>query len=135
VFLAVHGFDESLPYVHDADFCWRVQLAGVPLQFVADATHDPRPVPSGTRLGKVQHCAPAAVSVRRRSDDATRGGSGRVEVPAGRASARQRKSRRCPVAMETGLVDWRAAGADWRPGRTTRCTRFRGRLCACPSPS
>lgn len=30
------GFDESLPILHDTDFCWRLQLAGVALTFVSD---------------------------------------------------------------------------------------------------
>jgi GT2 family glycosyltransferase len=30
------GFDEALPILHDTDFCWRLQLAGVPLVFVKD---------------------------------------------------------------------------------------------------
>lgn len=30
------GFDESLPILHDTDFCWRLQLAGVALTFVAE---------------------------------------------------------------------------------------------------
>lgn len=33
----IGGFDESLLYLHDTDFCWRAQLAGVELHFVADA--------------------------------------------------------------------------------------------------
>jgi len=33
----VGGFDESLPYLHDTDFCFKLQLAGVPLHFVPDA--------------------------------------------------------------------------------------------------
>lgn len=37
LFLAVGGFDESLPYVHDADLSWRVQLAGTPLVFAPGA--------------------------------------------------------------------------------------------------
>jgi glycosyltransferase involved in cell wall biosynthesis len=33
----VGGFDESLPYLHDTDFCFKLQLAGVQLHFVPDA--------------------------------------------------------------------------------------------------
>ncbi len=33
----VGGFDESLPILHDTDFCWRLQLAGVTLHFVPEA--------------------------------------------------------------------------------------------------
>ena len=33
----VDGFDESLPYLHDTDFCFKLQLAGVELHFVPDA--------------------------------------------------------------------------------------------------
>lgn len=37
---AVGGFDESLPYLHDTDYCFKIQLRGVPLHFVPDAvTH------------------------------------------------------------------------------------------------
>jgi glycosyltransferase involved in cell wall biosynthesis len=37
---AIGGFDESLPYLHDTDYCWRLQLAGIKLQFVPEAvTH------------------------------------------------------------------------------------------------
>jgi len=35
---AIGGFDESLPYLHDTDFCWRLQLAGTELHFVPEAT-------------------------------------------------------------------------------------------------
>jgi glycosyltransferase involved in cell wall biosynthesis len=34
---AVGGFDESLPYLQDTDYCWRIQLAGTELRFVPDA--------------------------------------------------------------------------------------------------
>jgi glycosyltransferase involved in cell wall biosynthesis len=37
VFAAVGGFDRSLRCLEDTDFCWRVQLAGVPLVFVPNA--------------------------------------------------------------------------------------------------
>jgi GT2 family glycosyltransferase len=35
--LNVGGFDESLPRLEDCDFCWRVELHGVELNFVPDA--------------------------------------------------------------------------------------------------
>jgi glycosyltransferase involved in cell wall biosynthesis len=34
---AVGGFDEKLRYHEDTDYCWRVQLAGTPLGYTADA--------------------------------------------------------------------------------------------------
>lgn len=34
---AIGGFDESLPLLHDTDYCWRLQLAGTELHFVPDA--------------------------------------------------------------------------------------------------
>ncbi len=34
---AIGGFDESYPALEDTDYCWRLQLAGVPLVFVNDA--------------------------------------------------------------------------------------------------
>ena len=34
---AIGGFDESLPYLHDTDYCFSLQLAGVKLRFVSDA--------------------------------------------------------------------------------------------------
>jgi glycosyltransferase involved in cell wall biosynthesis len=34
---AIGGFDESLPLLHDTDYCWRIQLAGTELHFVPDA--------------------------------------------------------------------------------------------------
>lgn len=34
---AVGGFDESFIRLQDTDYCWRVQIMGVPLQFVPDA--------------------------------------------------------------------------------------------------
>lgn len=34
----VGGFDESMPYVFDTDYCVRVQLKGISLHFVPDAT-------------------------------------------------------------------------------------------------
>jgi GT2 family glycosyltransferase len=37
VYEAVGGFDESLPALFDTDFCWKVQLHGVPLVALADA--------------------------------------------------------------------------------------------------
>lgn len=36
-FESIGGFDESLLYVFDTDFCWRMGLAGVTLHFVPDA--------------------------------------------------------------------------------------------------
>jgi glycosyltransferase involved in cell wall biosynthesis len=37
LFLALGGFDETMLACEDADFCWRLQHAGVPLHFVGDA--------------------------------------------------------------------------------------------------
>lgn len=37
LFEMVGGFDEALPYLHDTDFCWKLQRAGVQLHFVPDA--------------------------------------------------------------------------------------------------
>jgi glycosyltransferase involved in cell wall biosynthesis len=37
IFEATGGFDESLPYVHDTDLCWKVQLLGTPLHFIPGA--------------------------------------------------------------------------------------------------
>jgi glycosyltransferase involved in cell wall biosynthesis len=34
---ALGGFDTSLPLLHDTDFCWRLQLSGIPIQFVPEA--------------------------------------------------------------------------------------------------
>jgi glycosyltransferase involved in cell wall biosynthesis len=34
---AVGGFDESLPYNHDTDYCFKIQLKGTELRFVRDA--------------------------------------------------------------------------------------------------
>jgi GT2 family glycosyltransferase len=34
---AVGGFDEAYPALEDTDYCWRLQLAGVPLAFARDA--------------------------------------------------------------------------------------------------
>ncbi len=34
---AVGGFDETLPYQHDTDYCFKIQLKGVELVFVPDA--------------------------------------------------------------------------------------------------
>jgi glycosyltransferase involved in cell wall biosynthesis len=34
---AVGGFDESMQYLEDCDYCWRVQLAGTPLVFAPSA--------------------------------------------------------------------------------------------------
>jgi glycosyltransferase involved in cell wall biosynthesis len=35
--LEIGGFDESLPALEDTDYCWRLQLAGVSLEFVPGA--------------------------------------------------------------------------------------------------
>jgi GT2 family glycosyltransferase len=37
LFERIGGFDETLPYCNDTDFCFRVQLAGTPLTFVREA--------------------------------------------------------------------------------------------------
>jgi len=37
LFLELGGFDRTLPLLHDTDFCFRLQLSGVPLQFVPEA--------------------------------------------------------------------------------------------------
>jgi glycosyltransferase involved in cell wall biosynthesis len=34
---AIGGFDESLPYEHDTDYCFKVQLRGVEIRFVPEA--------------------------------------------------------------------------------------------------
>ncbi len=35
--IAVGGFDESFPYLHDTDYCWRIQFTGTKLHFVPEA--------------------------------------------------------------------------------------------------
>ncbi|MEQ8857644.1 MAG: glycosyltransferase family A protein [Pseudomonadales bacterium] len=35
--LAVGGFDESVRFLEDTDYCWKIQLRGTPLAFAADA--------------------------------------------------------------------------------------------------
>jgi GT2 family glycosyltransferase len=37
LFKSVGGFDEKFPYLHDTDFCWKLQLSGVQLHFIPDA--------------------------------------------------------------------------------------------------
>jgi len=37
LFESVGGFDEKFPYLHDTDFCWKLQLSGVRLYFIPDA--------------------------------------------------------------------------------------------------
>jgi glycosyltransferase involved in cell wall biosynthesis len=37
LYLAVGGFDESIPILDDTDFCWKLQLQGTQLQFVPEA--------------------------------------------------------------------------------------------------
>ena len=37
VFDSVGGFSSDVPFDEDVDFCWRVQQAGVPMEFVPDA--------------------------------------------------------------------------------------------------
>jgi GT2 family glycosyltransferase len=37
VFHALGGFSAGMDYAEDIDFCWRAQLAGIPVFFVADA--------------------------------------------------------------------------------------------------
>ncbi len=34
---AIGGFDEAFPMLHDTDYCWRLQRAGVELHFVPEA--------------------------------------------------------------------------------------------------
>ena len=34
---SIGGFDENWPRLQDTDYCWRMQLSGVPLHFVPDA--------------------------------------------------------------------------------------------------
>jgi glycosyltransferase involved in cell wall biosynthesis len=35
---AIGGFDETIPYLFDTEYCWRLHQAGVRLQYVAEAT-------------------------------------------------------------------------------------------------
>ena len=37
LFHKVGGYDELLPYLHDTDFCFKIQLAGTDIHFVPDA--------------------------------------------------------------------------------------------------
>lgn len=34
---SVGGLDETLPYLYETDFCWKLQLAGTKLEFIPDA--------------------------------------------------------------------------------------------------
>jgi len=46
----VGGFDETLPYLEDTDYCFRVQLAGWPLEFVPEAVMHVRLAPQAKSL-------------------------------------------------------------------------------------
>jgi glycosyltransferase involved in cell wall biosynthesis len=37
IWLDAGGMDEALPYLHDTDLCWRLQMAGTRLEFVPEA--------------------------------------------------------------------------------------------------
>ena len=37
LFTKIGGFDESLPYLHDTDFCFKAQMLGVKIRFVRNA--------------------------------------------------------------------------------------------------
>ena len=37
IYQDVGGFDEAFPALHDTDFCWKIQLSGIKLQFVQHA--------------------------------------------------------------------------------------------------
>ena len=63
----VGGFDESLPFLEDTDYCFRIQRAGYPLVFVATACihvrirHDPRAL-----FNQARHWAQYNVLMNRR---------------------------------------------------------------------
>ncbi|HWO42625.1 MAG TPA: glycosyltransferase, partial [Candidatus Eisenbacteria bacterium] len=50
IHFAVGGFDETLPYLEDTDYCFRVQLAGWPLEFVPEAVMHVRLAPHAKAL-------------------------------------------------------------------------------------
>jgi glycosyltransferase involved in cell wall biosynthesis len=54
LFVQLGGFDETMRACEDADFCWRLQRAGIPLYFAADAVVHVR-----LRSGTVAMCRQA----------------------------------------------------------------------------
>jgi glycosyltransferase involved in cell wall biosynthesis len=132
VFEAVGGFDADLACLEDTDFCWRVQLTGVPLVFWPDAVVHVR-LRSTARLmwrqGRDYGAATAELEHRYAS-------VGRADVPAGVRTAAppaEPAAQDHPVvgllrlALRPGALLWRlgwhAGHRSWRPGPTAQTSR------------
>jgi glycosyltransferase involved in cell wall biosynthesis len=63
----VGGFDESLRYHEDTDYCWRVQLAGVPLGYAPEAVvHIQNRTTSRARFQQARHWGASEMRLYRR---------------------------------------------------------------------
>lgn len=122
VFQAVGGFDAGLGCLEDTDFCWRVQLAGVPLVFRPDAVVHVRLRSTMRRMWRQGHDYGAATAeLEHRYAGVTRAdlptGGSPVEAVAPRSGGALRallRGVRHPGAVVWSL-GWHAGHRAWTP--------------------
>jgi GT2 family glycosyltransferase len=126
VFEAVGGFDAELGCLEDTDFCWRVQLAGVPLVFWPDAVVHVRLRSTLRRMwgqGRAYGAATAELEHRYASisaADLPPGGSPAVGVPP--VDPLRRLSRTIAPGALIWRAGWHAGHRGWRSGPERRTT-------------
>jgi glycosyltransferase involved in cell wall biosynthesis len=133
VFQAVGGFDVDLGCLEDTDFCWRVQLAGVPLVFWPDAVVHVRLRSTIRRMwGQGRNYGAATAELEHRYAGVTRAalppGGSPVEPAADDAAERGGtllgllRGARTPGALIWSL-GWHAGHRAWRPATRQGATR------------
>jgi glycosyltransferase involved in cell wall biosynthesis len=132
VFQAVGGFDVDLGCLEDTDFCWRVQLAGVPLVFWPDAVVHVRLRSTMRRMwGQGRNYGAATAELEHRYAGVTRAdlppGSSPAEPAADEVAERGSlrgllRGARTPGALIWRL-GWHAGHRAWRPATRGGATR------------
>lgn len=116
------GFDESLWMLEDTDYCWRAQLAGVPLVFVPEAVMHYRlraSVAAGCRQARLWARYNVMLYKRYRAH-----GMRRLRVADG-ATVWWRLLRRSPELFDRGLRARWLWDANWALGRLYGSIRYR----------
>ena len=130
VFDAVGGFDADLGCLEDTDFCWRVQLSGVPLVFWPDAVVHVRLRSTMRRMwgqGRAYGAATAELEHRYAAVTA-------ADLPAGGSPAADPGGATGPLrgvarSLTPGALIWRAG---WHVGHRTHRAVVRSRTTPTP---
>ena len=122
VFQSAGGFDESIPYLFDTDFCFRAQLAGTRIHFVPDAVlHYRAPADLGSIWRKAGMNGQYNVLLYKKYRPL---GMPKLSLRSGLAAWGHTLGGVMGLRNKADLAQW-AWGFAWRLGRVKGCLKYR----------